>query len=515
MSSNQQIVLERLRRVAPTASDIDLSPETPADQGSSLLRLLICVALFSVPAATVLRPLDEFDTWWHLRTGLWIAEHRAVPETDLFATALEGRPWIAYSWLFELLLHGLYQVFGLGGIVLYRVALTLALVAVLHRFVSKREPRFGVAVALAAAALVALSPMLCERPWLFSILFSLLTLDAILDLRKGTATAAIWLLPLAYALWANLHIQFVYGLFLLALACAGPLLDALLGRRGPKGHADTVGSNDWWKLVALTLLCAGATLLNPYGPRLYVEVVELSRQSSFYQIVGEMRSLGFRDAHDWAVLGLALTAAFVLGRRARLSAFEVMLLAGSALVSFKCRRDLWLVVLASLAILVAGPRSAPLPGQCFLLTPRRALLLGLSVGVVLVAVCCRHDCSERALAERVASEFPAQAAAWVEAEGHSGPLYNSADWGSYLMWRLPDLPVAIDGRLHLYGDQRAFRFHNTCNGIPGWEEDPDLAAARLVILRAQAPLGSLLRRDPRFQLAHEDPVAVVFVRRED
>jgi hypothetical protein len=50
-------------------------------------------------------------------------------------------------------------------------------------------------------------------------------------------------------------------------------------------------------------------------------------------------------------------------------------------------------------------------------------------------------------------------------------------------------------------------------GKPGWESDPDLAAANLVITPSDAAIASLLRFDPRFQVAYEDVQAVVFSRR--
>jgi GNAT superfamily N-acetyltransferase len=181
-------------------------------------RMLILIALYAIPAVVAMRPVTDPDIWWHLRTGQWIVAHGAVPTTDPFSRFGLGRPWVAYSWLFELLVYGLYRGLGLGGILLYRVVLTLAVALSVHRLVAKREPRFAVALGLVGAALLALLPLMNERPWLFTILFSALTLDVVLDLRAGRSTRAAWLLPPLFALWANLHIQFVYGLFLLALA---------------------------------------------------------------------------------------------------------------------------------------------------------------------------------------------------------------------------------------------------------------------------------------------------------
>src|SRR6267142_4399462 len=214
----------------------------PASDDGTMLRLVVWIILYSIPALTALQPISEWDTWWHLGTGQWIVAHGTVPATDPFSSYGQGQPWVAYSWLFGLMLHGLYQALGLTGILLYRIVLSLAVVAALHRLIARREARFGVVAGLLGAAVVALAPLLMgERPWLFTILFSIWTLDAILSLREGTTSKRLWLLPLVYYLWANIHIQFVHGLLLLGLACAAPLVDRLLRRHTPREHADTAG----------------------------------------------------------------------------------------------------------------------------------------------------------------------------------------------------------------------------------------------------------------------------------
>jgi hypothetical protein len=89
-------------------------------------------------------------------------------------------------------------------------------------------------------------------------------------------------------------------------------------------------------------------------------------------------------------------------------------------------------------------------------------------------------------------------------------LYNDFNWGGYLIWALPRLPVYIDGRTNLYGDERLERHVSVERGAPIWSSDADLAAARLVIGNVDFPLTSLLRLDPRFRVVYEDKRAVVF-----
>jgi len=49
-------------------------------------------------------------------------------------------------------------------------------------------------------------------------------------------------------------------------------------------------------------------------------------------------------------------------------------------------------------------------------------------------------------------------------------------------------------------------------GSPELWSDPDLQAARLVLLNRRTQLAAILYHDPRFRVAYEDPVAVVFWR---
>src|SRR5205823_10767632 len=106
-------------------------------------------------------------------------------------------------------------------------------------------------------------------------------------------TRLTYLLPLCYALWANIHIQFVYGLFVLGLAVIAPVLDGLL-RRGPDaGRRPWRRDPAWRKVVVLTGACLLATLVNPYHVRLYGVVLEYATQPGPYRWVSELQAPEF------------------------------------------------------------------------------------------------------------------------------------------------------------------------------------------------------------------------------
>jgi hypothetical protein len=484
-----------------------------ADPITNAWRLGLWVVLYVLAAVAVTRPVLDEDIWWHLCTGAWVVEHGTVPQTDPFSAYGQGREWVAYSWLFEVFAYHLHHGLGLHGIILYRLLMSFAVVAAVHRFVVKRQPRFLPALGLVAAALVALIPVLSERPWLFTILFTTWTLDTVLDLRAGQAARRAWLLPLVYVIWANVHIQFVYGLVVLLFGCLAPLIDHLLRRDDTAEHAAKVGTRAWRRLVGLSLACALATLVNPYYLRLFAVVFEYATQPGPFRFIYELTALDFRDLWDWSVLALALGAAFALGRRPRLSAFDVLLLGATAYLSFRAKRDLWFVTLAALAILTTATSRHVSPTETFPMTRRRAAILAAVVAVVIALTGCMRGLSTAGLEQAVAEKFPARAVAVVEERVYPGPVYNHFNWGGYLIHALPRCPVGLDGRTNLHGDERILRAERTWAGLRGWEDDPELNAANLVIANATMALTALLRRDGHWEVVYEDAVAVVFVRR--
>lgn len=504
-----------------------MAPSAPAEPAapSPLLPWLLLAALFAVPIVVTARPVGvpilDPDIWWHLQVGQWVTEHRAVPETDPFSQIGPERRWVAYSWLYEVTVYAFHARLALAGIVVFRLLLAVAIVAAVVGLVRRLEPRFLVAVLLAGLATLTLAALFSERPWLFTVLFATLTLRVIVEFRDPECSRlpwGVWLLPLAYVVWANVHIQFVYGLFLLALAVVAPLaqprLDAWLGLApAADDSARRAGTRRWRQLIALAALCFVATLVTPYHVRLYGVIVEYATQPGPFRWVNELKALEFREPSDWVMLGLTAAACYALGRR-RPEAFELGLLASTAVFAFRARRDLWFVVLADLVVLASfAPRE--IQAEQRFRAGRVGLAILSAALLALAALLFRvRGLNEDNLNAKVATVFPARAVDFVQLRGYRGPLFNDFNWGGYLIWTLPQLPVAIDGRTNLYGDERIERYGRVWSGLPGWQNDPDLSAAALVIAPHDTALVSLLAFDERFLLVYEDELASVFVRQD-
>jgi uncharacterized membrane protein (UPF0136 family) len=467
-----------------------------AMEKGGLRRLGLFALLASFAWLSLQNAPSDPDMFMHLRIGDWIREHGAVPWTDPFSWR-QGTPWIAYSWLFELGASEIFEHAGWTGLLLAKAALCVLVALGIVRMLERREPRPGVALALATLGLLGVLGSINIRPWLFSILFLAVTLDRALEAREtGNVRRLLGLVPV-YVLWANLHIQFVYGLLVLGLLLVESAIEAVQERSPALAPATA---------AAGLALCAVATLATPYHVHLWHTVFVFATRGGGSDAILELQAPSFRAPRDWVLVAASLLACYALGRRRETRPFPIALLSVLAFLSFHSRRDAWALVLAAVALIPRGGAGE--------LTSLPVLVLIGALGwgaAVLVHV---SHLREIAFRNTVVRDYPEEACRFIEERRLAGPLYNPFNWGSYLVWRLRSLPVSMDGRLDVHGADRLARSQRTFGGAPDWKSDPDLEQARIVLVPAEWPLSALLDRDPGWKRVHADPMAHVYVRAE-
>ncbi len=467
-------------------------------QAIALAVILAAPVLICIHSAVAADP----DVWWHLRTGEWILQHHAVPHVDPFSGPNAGKPWEAYSWLFELLIFKLFSGFGLAGIVGYSSAMVLAIAVAYWHLIKRLQQDFSVVALLVFATFCSLQHLYTPRPWMFSILFFVLEVDILMHARRTGRVRELAWLPLIFALWSNIHIQFVDGLLVLGLAAAESLSTS-------RGIGVRTRVRAGW-IFAAFFGSIVAVMMNPFGWHIYRVAYDLASQPGVLNKINELQAIPFRDITDYSLLFLALAAAAALAWRRRFLVFEAGLLAFAAVVSFRSKRDIWVMATAAAVILASAIKirrtaTVRLPGVGALLS---------IAGAALAALASFHlmHVNNANLETQVEKTEPVAAVRAIQARDYPGPLFNDFNWGGYLIWALR-MPVSLDGRAAFYGDKAIDRSVATWNLAPDWNTDPQLKAAGVVIGPVGAPLIQMLRIDPHFQLVYEDKLAAVFVPR--
>jgi hypothetical protein len=490
-----------------TSDDIVPISKRPIIRGLAFVILLAGLVRMGSLGSSLL----DADLWWHLRDGAWIVAQHAVPHQGVFSQ-YSNHPWIAYSWGFEVILSRFYHWFGLVGVVGLLITMEVAIAGVLFLILWRGLNDFWKAWLLTAAGMWAMHHCLVLQPMLASILLFAIEVGIIWEARRKNDLRPLFLLPVLFLFWANLHIQFVYGLLVLTLLVATRVVRRMAQEWGLSfGSQPDLPFNGLLVVWGISVL---ATLIGPYSWQLYTVILGYMRSSVPYNVIVELEAMNFRAAEHYVLLLIIAGAFFTLGWRRSGDLFKAALLVICTLVAFRMTRDSWFVCVPALAI-IADTKLQSAPETVALrkrgLVPVAAT--GLVTILVLVLVAWDSGINNPSLEQVVAGAFPVNASNFIRAQSLPRPIYNDLNWGGFIIWSLPDYPVAIDGRTDLYGDEIVYRFYQERWGPPSWASDPNLSAAKLVLLKSDSRLAMLLHGDQQhFRLVYSDPLAVVFIR---
>src|SRR5262249_30040507 len=135
-----------------------------------------------------------------------------------------------------------------------------------------------IALALVLMAVNAGTIHFHARPHIFTLLFVAIAFW-LFDLDRRRKTWKLWLLVPCAALWTNLHGGFFIFFPLVALLALGSWGEWFLWR-----------ARDAWdflRYAALGVLCAAASLINPYGVKLHLFLIDYLRSDTIRNGVQE------------------------------------------------------------------------------------------------------------------------------------------------------------------------------------------------------------------------------------
>jgi hypothetical protein len=388
-------------------------------------------ALFILFFVVAWRKLDP-DFGWHLQSGLHIRAH-GIPAHDIFTYTAPNFPWINHEWGNDVIVSFLYQAGGYGLLAaLYAGLWSAALV------IAGRRARLGVLLLAAAAVL----PYAGVRPVSWTVLFLALVLRAIWSSRRRV----IWLLPLLFVPWANLHAGFVIGLIIILYSAAYYRRPALIG------------------VFVLSVL---ATFLNAYGPSVYVEAGRTLFDPSLHRQVAEWAPLSFASLADvfivvWGAGGVLFAERSL---RSWLRPSVPLLLA-----SISANRNLPLFVIAAVAecsqYVTSGAQLLTKTGGKLV---RRGIVVVAAIVLLMTALWARSEYWP--INQNREASYPHQAVAYLQARPCVGQVFNDYNYGGYLIWKLPGKLVYIDGRMPSWKDDRGQKYMTHYYDLlahPGW-----------------------------------------------
>ena len=117
-----------------------------------------------------------------------------------------------------------------------------------------------------------------------------------------------------------------------------------------------------------------------------------------------------------------------------------------------------------------------------------------------------------ALQKAMRETLPVDAVSVLHSQRPPGALFNSYNWGGYLIFTLwPDYFVFVDGRTDLYDDDLLRQYLAIYTASDGWQERLARYDVRVVLVEADSVLARFLRREPGWREVFRDQVAALLI----
>lgn len=321
--------------------------------------------LLAVPLLCLF-PLRSNDLWWHLASGRAMVEQRAFLHGDPFSfTGFMGN-WVDNAWLSQLVYYGTWRLGGNLALVVLRAATYTAIFVALRGLLRAGRQPSALFPCLAAALLLSYGWWEL-RPSAFSMLLAISVLWILEHARRTGRRLA--LLPAIFLIWASVHPGFLFGLCVLAGTVVALFVEPFVP--GWTRWSSVAGLAP--KLAGWATLSAAATLVNPYGWRVYEEQISITRNTAFRAVLDEW----VPPAPSFVIPALLAAAAFALwrGRRVPLAGWAALLGALALSTTGVRFQEYFALVAVPLAFIHAGPLRPP---------RGRAIAAGLLLGGALI-----------------------------------------------------------------------------------------------------------------------------------
>ena len=263
------------RWLAPSLSDILFAA------------LLIWMMLFTIHSDGTMGLLSDSNTGYHIRTGDFVLEHKAVPHRDIFSFSKSGEPWFAWEWLSAVLFAVLYQTAGMKGLVVAAGTVIALANMVLLRHMVWRGTNFLVVIVILHFGVGASSIHYSGPAAYFHAVVS--RHRAVADRRGPHPAVGIHLAPGS------------------ARRTLGqPARRIRVADRLPRDCRRRLGAGASWvaarRYTLLALACLAATGINPYGFAVHRHVVSYLQEKWIAKLVQEFQSPSFQSAEGLSIL---------------------------------------------------------------------------------------------------------------------------------------------------------------------------------------------------------------------
>ncbi len=502
--------------------------ETPSPWPGVAVAVLVLAAL----AATFTYEQD-FDAFWHLKAGQWMLDNQRVLNYDPFTSEPEapGAPWVNVYWLFQLVLAGTHRIGGFAALSALKALCAAAAVLAMGISLRKHVPAAWL-ILVGLVTIAVLAERVRVRPEMFTLLFLMLSVVLVDEVRRGGSPRRLWwLVPMMLA-WINMHGLYFLGLVVIWMGMLGAVIDRWLGRKDLCGNLPTQAA------LAPMLAATAACLISPWPLESILHPLVLwtriSSQGDYYVYgVSELQRTWEALPHHLPAVALACGMTLVMLIRIRkVPVGHVLWAVPFIVLALLARRNVglagpvcgYLLALHGGEMLRSAGQIKPALGR--LAAPAAALCVLLGLGATagyatsyIFRVQKNNDQFGAGLGPHHYCESLAKYMGTLTAKGDILTL-SFGDASTFMYYSYPTHKVWMDGRLEIHSTERFKRMYQILTDLrsPLSASEANLPrSVRFLVARYDDRHLSALMNAPsrdgagrRFKLIQFDSVAACF-----
>jgi len=454
-------------------------------------------------------PVTDFDIWWHLATGKLIIENKTLPANEVFSYTAYGTPWYLNSWAFDALSYWAFQFVGINGVNTLKAVISFVAFLLVLFYLYKKNLLNLSSLAFITLAFFAIRKHFSLRPHTISYLFFVVFLILLLEYKEKRKYKYIFALALLQILWVNFHASFIYGIAFAFILCFSDWLESK--------------EIDKKNIMLLFLIVVASLCHLFYWHQHLFRTVQRFFVASQYQIsVREFLPptlLTFLSLLGLVLLSLIPVIYFSLKEQQ----FDILLIGLFALgLGLKSSRFLpdSVLFLSVVAPFYFEKISLPEFNIRISKTTQNAAYILL---LLLLFLAVKNQPSGWGLGLQKFT-YPVGAVEFIKSEEllekSGGQIYNTYNFGGYLMWTIFPHKIFIDGRAFPYYGEIFETYWKNFENTEVWEETVRKYNITVALMTLPHTDGRIVYNDssrmfPKegWALVYYDDISMIYVKR--
>lgn len=365
----------------------------------------------------------DSDFGWQVRLGELIIKS-GISTTDPFSYTMPSYPLVNHEWLTSVLIYLIYKNLGIWVL---SATFTIIFLSCLYIIYLGKNKSFSIlSIVLTGSVMLSFFGIRAQViSWVFFAILLKIMLDE--DLWKKWK----YFIPFLFLPWANLHGGFAVGIFIIFMTFVFNSI---------KNKTIDVTT------LSILILSFVFTLINPYGISIWHEVwMQISDNSLRWKIVEWAPSILYISIPYQFLL--VISALFVFLNRQKLKSLHIFIYLLLLLMAISALRHipLWAIAASLIFTQALYVFYKEIPKNKVFLEKIRFIKKALVFILILIFL---TESTLSILRAYVGSEkifYPIKAINSLKKQNTKGKIFTIYDWGGYMVWKLPQEKVFIDG----------------------------------------------------------------------